>query len=139
MSLAELQSWLVEESLRDELDELTRRTVRTELDNLAIVSADDEVGATPDWPRLLLAGSILARSDERRHQDTALRIATAAVTLSPSNAIRDTAAVLLSKLSNFRAIALAADRELLTADLEGRLGMTLRIEAQRRQMEQSVL
>ena len=47
--------------------------------------------------------------------------------------------MLLGKLSNFRAIALAADRELLDANLEGRLGITLRIEAQRRQMEQAVL
>jgi DEAD/DEAH box helicase len=139
MSLVELQSWLVEEGLHDELDQLTRQTVRTELDNLAVESADDEVAEVPDWPRLLLAGSILARSDERRHQDAALRIATAAVTLSSSNGVRDAAAVLLGKLSNFRAIALAADRNLLTADLEGRLGMTLRIEAQRRQMEQAVL
>lgn len=139
MSLAELQSWLINEGLRDELDALTRRTVRAELDNLAPVSAEDEVGAAPDWPRLLFAGSILARSGERSHQDAALRIATAAVTLSTSNAVRDAAAVLLGKLSNFRAIDLATDRELLTAGLEGRLGMTLRIEAQRRQRDQSVL
>jgi hypothetical protein len=78
MSLAELQSWLVEEGLRDELD------------NLAIVSADDEVDAGPDW---LFAGSILARSGERSQQDDALRIATDAIMLSSSNAVRDDAAV----------------------------------------------
>ena len=93
--------------LRDELDDLTRRTVRAELDNLATASADDQVGPTPDWPRLLFAGSILARSSERSQQEAALRIATAAITLSSRDAVRDTAAVLLSKLSNFRAIALA--------------------------------
>jgi superfamily II DNA/RNA helicase len=139
MTVAELQSWLLEKNLRGEIDELTRQTVRAELDNLADVSSDDQVKKTPDWPRLLFAGSILARSSERWHQDAALRIATAAITLSSSNAARDTAAVLLGKLSNFRAITLAFDRELLTADLEGRLGMALRIEAQRRQMEQAVL
>lgn len=139
MNLPELQSWLVEESLRDELDELTRRTVRNEVDNLAAATGDNQVGSAPDWPRLLFAGSILARSDKREHQETALRIATAALTLSSSNAIRDTAAVLLSKLSNFRAITLATNRELLAADLDGRLGMTLRIEAHRRQMQHSVL
>jgi Lhr-like helicase len=139
MSLGELQSWLVQEGMRDEFDELTRQTVRTELDNLVSVSADDQGRPAPDWPRLLFAGSILARSSERWHQDAALRIATAAITLSSGNAVRDTAAVLLGKLSNFRAIALAADRGLLTANLDGRLGMALRIEAQRRQMEQAVL
>lgn len=139
MSLIDLQSWLIAEGLRDELDALTQQTVRTELDNLAPLPAADESAGTPDWPRLIFAGSILARSDERSHQEAALRIATAAVTLSNSSAVRDAAAVLLGKLSNFRAIALANERELLTAGLEGRLGMTLRIEAQRRQMEQSVL
>ncbi|MGO4212938.1 DEAD/DEAH box helicase [Terriglobus sp. 2YAB30_2] len=139
MNLPDLQNWMVEEGLRIELDALTRQTVRAELDNLAIESADGQVGATPDWSRLLFAGSILARSRERSQQEAALRIATAAMTLSSRDAVRDTAAVLLSKLSNFRAIALATHRNLLVEGLEGRLGMTLRIEAQRRQMDQSVL
>ncbi len=139
MSVAELQKWLVEESLSEELDELTRRTVRAELDNLDPVFRDDKAGAAPDWPRLLFAGSILARSTERWHQDAALRIATAAITLAVRDAVRDAAAVLLGKLSNFRAITLAVDRKLLTDDLEGRLGLSLRMEAQRRQMDQSVL
>jgi hypothetical protein len=98
MNLPDLQNWMVEEGLRTELDDLTRRTVRAELDNLAIASADDQVGSTPDWPRLLFAGSILARSSERSQQEAALRIATAAMTLSSRDAVRDTAAVLLSKL-----------------------------------------
>jgi hypothetical protein len=76
MRLAELQSWLAEESLRDELDDLTRRTVRTELDNLADAS-EHEPSAAPDWPRLLFAGSILARSDERQYQETRCAIGSA--------------------------------------------------------------
>ena len=139
MTPAELQSWLVKEGLRDELDELTRQTVISELDNLSSVSEGDKAEALPDWSRLLFAGSILVRSDEREHQDAALRIATAAMTLTSSNVIRDAASVLLSKLSNFRAIALAEDRRLLSAGVEERLGITLRIEAQHRQMSQSVL
>jgi hypothetical protein len=108
-----------------------------ELDNL-VPRAEDEATSF-DWPRLLLAGNILARSDQRTYQDAALRIATAAITLSDSEAIKDSGAVLSSKLSNFRAVALATKRGLLTADIEGRLGMALRIEAQRRQMDQSIL
>ena len=53
--------------------------------------------------------------------------------------MRAAGAVLLGKLSNFRAIDLANQRDLLAADLDGRLGMSLRIEAQRRQMEHAVL
>lgn len=139
MNLHELQSWLVDEGLREELDSITRNMVRTELDNLSPEFQEEDDVKAPDWPRLLFGGSILAQSDQRIHQEAALRIATAAVTLPASSAVRDAAAVLLGKLSNFRAIALATDRELLTGDLESRLGMTLRIEAQRRQMDQSVL
>lgn len=137
MSLNDLQGWLVGEGLREDIDQLTRHTVIAELDNL-VPPAEGEV-ISFDWPRLLLAGSILARSDQRTYQDAALRIATAAITLSGSEAIKDSGAVLLSKLSNFRAVALATERGLLTVDIEGRLGMALRIEAQRRQMDQSIL
>src|SRR5262249_4860258 len=131
------QGWLVGEGLREDLDQLTRQTVLAELDNL-VPPADEEENSF-DWPRLLLAGSILARSDHRIYQEAALRIATAAITLSDSEAIKDSGAVLLSKLSNFRAVTLATERGLLTTDLEGRLGVALRIEAQRRRIDQSIL
>ncbi|OWQ92902.1 DEAD/DEAH box helicase [Sphingopyxis witflariensis] len=137
MSLDDLTSWLLKEGINVEVDALTRRTVRTELDNLV---EDPEGDAAPiDWSRLLFAGSILARSKERAHQEAALRIATGAVTLGNSQPVNDAGAVLLGKLSNFRAVALANDRNLLEYDLEGRLGLALRMEVQRRQIEQSVL
>jgi hypothetical protein len=138
MSLVDLQSRLSDEGLRDDLDQLTRRMVRTELDNLVPDPEDTPLGAF-DWPRLLLAGSVLARSDRRALQEVALRIATAAVMLSETDPVKDAGAILLSKLSNFRAVALAGERNLLTADLESRLGMALRIEAQRRQMDHAIL
>lgn len=138
MSLAELQNWLFDEGLCDDLDQLTRRTVMVELDNL-VPEPEGELSASPDWPRLLLAGSILAQSDQRLHQEAALRIATAALILPGNNPVRDAGAVLLGKLSNFRAVALAGKRHLLAADLDGRLGIVLRIESQRRQMDQAIL
>jgi hypothetical protein len=64
MSLADLQSWLRDEGIRDDLDAITWMTVRTELDNL-LPEANEVV---IDWSRLLLAGSILARSAERADQ-----------------------------------------------------------------------
>jgi superfamily II DNA/RNA helicase len=138
MSLIDLQTWLLGDGIRDELDELTRRMVVTEIDHLVPPDAAAAV-AEIDWSRLLLAGSILARSDQRPHQEAALRIATGAVTVSTSEAVKDAGTVLLGKLSNFRTINLAGERDLLTADLDGRLGMSLRIEAQRRQMDQAIL
>lgn len=138
MSLAELQSWLLQEGIRDDLAAITRLTVRMELDNLADEPSVQSSVAI-DWPRLLLAGSILARSEQRTDQEAALRIATAAISLTDDQALKDAGAVLFGKLSNFRAIALATDRDLLAADLDERLGVALRLEGQRREMDRSIL
>lgn len=138
MSLADLQSWLRLEGIREDLDGITLLTVRNELDNLAADTSTSSVEPF-DWPRLLLAGSILARSDQRSDQEAALRIATAAISLTKDQTLQDAGAVLMSKLSNFRAIVLATDRNLLKADLGGRLGVALHLEAQRREMESSIL
>ncbi len=78
MSLADLQSWLLQEGVRDDLNAITRLTVRNELDNL-VPDISAPSAAPIDWPKLLLAGSIFARSDERGDQEAALRIATAAI------------------------------------------------------------
>ena len=53
--------------------------------------------------------------------------------------VRDAGAVLLSKLSNFRAVALAVGRGLVADGLDQRLGISLRLESQRREMDRSVL
>jgi superfamily II DNA/RNA helicase len=137
MSLNDLTSWLMSEGINEEVDALTRCLVRTELDNL--VEDPDGDAAPIDWARLLFAGSILARSETRSHQEVALRVATGSVTLGDSQQVKDAGTVLLDKLSNFRAIALANARELVEPNLDGRLGLGLRMEAQRRQLEQSVL
>ncbi len=138
MGIAELQSWLLQEGVRSDLDAITRLMVRSELDNLA-PDPSAQPAETIDWPRLLLAGSILARSDQRVDQEAALRIATAAVSLTDDQALNDAGAVLMGKLSNFRAATLATDRRMVAADLEGRLGVALRLEAQRREMDRSIL
>ncbi|KQQ49888.1 DEAD/DEAH box helicase [Pseudomonas sp. Leaf127] len=138
MSLANLQSWLLQEGIREDLDAVTRFTVRNELDNL-VLDLSAPTASVIDWPRLLLAGSILARSDQRGDQEAALRIATAAISLTDNQAFKDAGAVLLGKLSNFRAIALATDRGLVESGLDGRLGVALRLEAQRREMDRSIL
>jgi superfamily II DNA/RNA helicase len=138
MSLFDLQNWLVGQGLGEQLDELVRRTVLTELDNVSS-DAGSTLPTDFDWPPVLLAGSILARSDERAHQETALRIATAALTIANRQVVRDAGAVLLGKLANFRAVTLASKRELLAPNLDGRLGMALRIEAQQREMSQAIL
>src|SRR5690606_24642858 len=77
--------------------------------------------------------------DKRGDQEAALRVATAAVSLTDDQAINDAGAVLMGKLSNFRAVTLATDRKLIATDLDGRLGIALRLEAQRREMNRSIL
>ena len=122
-----------------DLQRISKLLVLTEIDNL-IGGPDDESGGDPiEWERLLLAGSILARSGRRAHQEAALRVATGAVTLETSSRIRDGAAILLDKLSNHRAIGLAERRSRLEPALEGRLGLSMRMEVQRRQIDNSIL
>lgn len=138
MSLTNLQSWLLKEGIREDLDSITRLTARNELDNLTLdkpLSKNEDI----DWPRLLLAGSILARSDERVDQEAALRIATAAITLTVKQAFKDAGAVLLSKLSNFRTIDLAIDRGLVALNLDKRMGVASHLETQRREIDRSIL
>lgn len=137
MKIAALQSWLLKEGIKADLDQVTRLSVRQEISNL---TADTPNRPAPDmdWNRLLLAGSVLARSEERSHQEAALRIATGAISLPTPAVVRDAGAVLLDKLSNFRSVNLAYSRRLIADDLGSRLGVSLRLEAQKREFQQSV-
>lgn len=137
MSETELQDWLYETSLSGELKQLGLVTTLLELDNVTQDATLTDV--TFDWPRLLFAASILARSDKRAHLEASLRIATGAMLLPTSDPVRDTAAVLFDKLSNRRSVTLAEQRGRLKPHLESRLGVALRIEDQRRQLESSIL
>ncbi|MEJ6849852.1 DEAD/DEAH box helicase [Sinorhizobium fredii] len=137
MSETELQDWLYETSLRGELQQLGLVTTLLELDNVTQEQALADV--TFDWQRLLFAASILARSKKRLHREASLRIATGAMLLPTSDPVRDAAAVLFDKLSNRRSVALAERRGRLKPDLESRLGVALRIEDQRKQLESSIL
>ncbi|RIV85960.1 DEAD/DEAH box helicase [Aurantiacibacter zhengii] len=138
MKSEELFDWLVDEALSKEIEAITQITVALEIDNITEVDREDGE-RTCDWNRLLLAASILAKSQTRKHQEAALRIATAAISLSTEIEVRDAGAVLLEKLSNHRAAKLAEDRELVKANRNERLGFSMRLEALRREMEDSVL
>ena len=98
MSETELQDWLYETSVRGELQQLGLVTTLLELDNVTEEPALEDV--TFDWPRLLFAASILARSKKRLHREASLRIATGAMLLPTSDPVRDAAAVLFDKLVN---------------------------------------
>jgi len=139
MKDTELFDWLTGEALRDDIVKLVQITVATEITNLDEGKKFTDPENSFDWPLLLLAGSLLAKSVERAHQEAALRIATAALTLETSPKVRDAGAVILEKLSNHRSVELAIQRDRIAPDLEGRLGVSMRLEANRRRFEDSIL
>ena len=139
MKETELFDWLAREALQIDIAKLTQLTVATEITNLEESFECDNPQEEFNWQELLLAGSLLARSDQREHQEAALRVATAAVTLETANDVRDAGAILLEKLSNHRSVELAQKRNRVAPDLEGRLGVAMRLEANRRRFEDSIL
>ena len=139
MTPEELHNWLLEEGIQSDLKHVSQMTAVTEIDNLEPSVDPVALAAEIDWDRLILAGSILARSEQRGHQEAALRIATGALTIDNDVATRDAAAVVLGKLANHRAVELGEIRKCILPELDDRLGVTLRLEAQRRRLENSVL
>src|SRR5216684_3459807 len=139
MKAAELQDWLLSDGIREDLALLSRATALSELENVQPNENYAEQIQSIEWERLLLAGSVLARSTERRALEAALRIATAALSLDTENKVRDAGSVLLEKLSNYRAVELALSRRLLKPGLDARLGVSARIEGLTRALDDSVL
>ena len=139
MTPQELQDWLLTDGIEEDLNKLLQLTVVTEIDNFAPSIDTDGLLQQIDWDRLMLAGSILSRSTERAHQEAALRIATSALMLSNRIPVKDAGAILFEKLANHRAIDLGAERALIEPALHDRLGVSQRLEAQRRTLDYSVL
>ena len=139
MKEAELFNWLIQEALQKDIAKLTQLTAANEITNLDDVYACDDPRAEFNWSDLILAASLLARSQQRAHQEAALRIATAAVTLETAANVRDAGAIILEKLSNHRSVKLAEERKRIAPDLDGRLGVSMRLEANRRKFEDSIL
>lgn len=139
MTPQELQNWLLTDGIEEDLNRLLQLTVVTEIDNFAPSIDTDGLLQQIDWDRLMLAGSILSRSTERAHQEAALRIATSALMLSNRIPVKDAGAILFEKLANHRAIDLGAERALIEPALHDRLGVSQRLEAQRRTLDHSVL
>lgn len=139
MNAKELFDWLTSEAIDADVTKLTQLTVASEIDSLTESFVCEDPQTEFDWERLLLAGSMLARSDERKHKEVALRIATAAVSLETRQAVKDAGAILLEKLSNHRAAKLAEERGMISSDRAARLGVSMRLEAFRRQLGDSVL
>ncbi|WP_292035620.1 MULTISPECIES: DEAD/DEAH box helicase [unclassified Brevundimonas] len=139
MTQDELQDWLVNDGLKAELATLRAHTALLELTNVVASGGLEARLSRLDWDRLMLAGSVLGRSQKREHQEAVLRIATAAMTLPLEAPYRDAAAVLFDKVANHRAVMLAESRGHLPDGWRRRLGVSARMEATRRALAGSVL
>ena len=114
MTPEELHNWLLDVGIQSDLRHVSQLTAVSEIDNLETSLESVGLGTDIDWNRLILAGSILARSEQRRHQEGALRIATGALTIGKDVATRDAAAILLGKLANHRAVEIRRNSQLHT-------------------------
>lgn len=133
MNLGSLQDWIVsEEGLGHEMMKLRTWSVRRSFHGAVVQERSLEAEKEPDWRRLLLAASVLAESQSAVHQETALMVAQAAVAFGSDGVVQDSGALVLTQLSNMRAVKLAQERELIAPDLEQRVGGTQRLIATRR-------
>ncbi|GEC15816.1 DEAD/DEAH box helicase [Nitrobacter winogradskyi] len=139
MTEDELIEWLLAEGVASDLALLSRVNALQELENVEPVEAVTKALNAVDWNRLLLAGSILARSEARPPREAALLIATSSITLAKRGPTRDAAALLFEQLSNKLAVGLAQRRGEVGVDLDARLGVGARLELTRNRLKNSVV
>ncbi len=137
MGLESLQSWLItSEGLRSSLDELRVWSARLSFGDGVIKT--ENTADTHDWNKLLLAASILSESRERESQEYALMVAESAVCFSSQGILRDAGGLILTRLSNHRAVQLAEVLELLQPDVEHRVGMMEQLLSIRRRLASEI-
>ncbi|CAH1655023.1 DEAD/DEAH box helicase [Hyphomicrobiales bacterium] len=139
MTEDELIEWLLAEGVASDLALLSRVNALQELENVEPVETLTKALNAVDWNRLLLAGSILARSEARPPREAALLIATSSMTLAQRGPTRDAAALLFEQLSNKLAVGLAQRRGEVGVDLDARLGVGARLELTRNRLKNSVV
>ncbi|MHB1684964.1 MAG: DEAD/DEAH box helicase [Bacilli bacterium] len=96
--------------------------------------------STINWNYMISCASVLARSEEGKHQDAALRIAQfCLVSDSCDETQKAAAAVILDMLTNLAGIKLATEREMLSADYESIIPMPLQLDRIYRGIAYSIL
>ena len=139
MKLDAVQDWIVSpEGLSEEISDLRTWSARRAFHDAAARERSLDAERNPDWRRLLLAASVLAESESAFHQETALIVAQGAVVFGAEGVVRDPGALILTQLSNMRAVELAQQRELIAPDLTHRLGATQQLLATRRILDSSI-
>ncbi len=139
MKLDSLQDWIVSEhGLGKAISEMRTWNVLRTFSHVVVRERSLEAERDPEWTRLLLAASVLADSDHTVHQEPALMVAQAAVAFGPDQIVQDAGALVLTQLSNMRAVDLAKKRQLIVPNLEKRVGATQRLLATRRILDSSI-
>ena len=138
MRLDSVQDWIVSsDGLANNISELRTWSARRAFYGAADRERTLEAEEDPDWARLLLAASVLAESESEEHKEAALMIAQAAVAFSSDTVVQDSGALVLTQLSNMRALDLAQRKELVSGDLDRRLGANQQLITARRILESS--
>jgi hypothetical protein len=139
MTLDGLQHWILsDEGMGIELALLARFSAAKALE-LEDTQLDPQIAAyTPNWRRLLFAGSILSHSSAAATSEAALSIAHAGLLFSGETSVSDASAILLEQLANHRAVKLAEVRHLLREGLDKRLGVAERIFSTRRYLDHTL-
>ena len=139
MSLDELQAWILSaDGLLDDVRQLARMSASRSIGGLSEV--EPEVAEyQPNWPRLLLAGSVLSTSNSPQANESALAIAQAGLLLSEDQRVVEASATILTQLANHRAIKLAVDKNRLRGDFVERVGISEQLLLARRELEQAVV
>lgn len=140
MEKQELFDWLVSpEVLRPSIRKLRAWSAARSFGNGVVDLDVDLASYEPDWRRLILAGSLLAESTHIGQQEIALMIAQGAVVFGPSAMVRDAGAIILTQMSNARAVGLAENREHVRKGISQRLGFTETLLSTRRIVESSIV
>jgi hypothetical protein len=99
----------------------------------------DALSDSHDWRRLLFAASILAESTDREAQEYALMVAEAAVCFAEHQIFQDAGSLILTRLSNHRAVQLAQERDFLKPQLENRIGTIEQLLLTRRKLRSEII
>ncbi|HYE22470.1 MAG TPA: DEAD/DEAH box helicase, partial [Verrucomicrobiae bacterium] len=138
MKLNDLCSWaLSQEGWAEDIEKISRSLVIRDFP--AIISLPlDLNNLKPDWSKLLLIASILAKSDERIHLEKALLIAQAGILISDNVLVSNSSVIVLNQLFNHRTVSDAVKKGLIPQGYLSNLGVSARILAFREEIESKV-
>lgn len=138
MNLHNLRSWILsQEGWKDDIAQLSRLLVQQDFPLLQN-TLDNTVTYKPDWGRLLLVASILAKSEERDALEASLTIAQAGFLISGRPEVADSSLLILNQLSNQRASQEAITKGHVKDGFEQRLGILARMITFREEAENKI-